>query len=140
MEEMIHSGIEIDIEQILNIYGEAQYNEILVSTKDKEYYKIAFDYVKDLRGLNKKAQQERLSKMQRNEKVKSSVVIIANSEYIDYFVNESYGMIKSTELTDYMIMDDTGFIVEVLQSDHYNPRYPNNPRYPKLIKVSLENE
>lgn len=130
MEKIMHSGIEIDIEKILNIAGLPGDCEILVRTRDKEQYKIVFDFVLDLRCFFKEDQAERLSKMQRNDRVKSSVITIDNSEYLRYTEEESYGTIMVADLTDYMISDDTGYVVELLQKTNYNPEYP------KLIKGS----
>lgn len=131
LEEIRSSGIMINIEQILQTSGGNHYYEILVRTRCKERYKIVFDNVKDLRISFKSVYLDRLVKMQSNDHVKSSVVLIAHSKYLCHFEKESSGTIPIDRIKDYMITDDAGHLIEVLDLDYYG-----NSESPKLIKIS----
>lgn len=133
MEKIKNSGIIIGIKRILQI-NVGENNEILVQAKNKEYYKIIFNNIMDLRCLSKSVYHDRLSQMQSNENVKSSVILIADSKYLGYFKHESRSTIPIDSLNDYLITDDIGCLVEVLDSAD------NNAEFPKLVKVSLNEE
>lgn len=134
MEEMKSSGIVIDIERIIKIYGGEQYYyyEILVQDRNKEYYKIIFNSVRDIRVSDKQANLDRLSKMKMNDRIKSSVVIVEPSEYARYVDKESSGTIPMGQTKDYLITDDAGCLIEILVADL------GFVKDPKLIKVDSE--
>ncbi|MBD5470023.1 MAG: hypothetical protein HDR19_02585 [Lachnospiraceae bacterium] len=114
MEILVNCNIMIDIEMIDNIQGGNQSYEIFFSSKDKSKYKIVFDSVWDLRCSIENAYIDRFSKFCHNEEQESSVLLIQNSDYIQYFEKQVSGTRPVSGLKDYILFDSVDTVMEIL--------------------------
>ena len=114
MEILLNCDIVIDIESIDGIMAGNQSYEIFFSTKNQIRYKLIFDYVWDFRCSIENAYIERSSKFCHNEKIKSSILLIQNSNYIKYFEEQVSGTRPIEKLKNYVIFDCVDTIIELL--------------------------
>ena len=114
MEKLINCDIIVDADCIEMISGANQYFEVIFSTKDKTKYKIIFDFVWDIRCSIESGYIDRASKFLHNEKEKSSVLLIEDSEYVKYFENQVSGTRPVDCIQDYILFDSVDTVVEVL--------------------------
>ena len=107
----------IHIELIELISGGNQKFEILFLTKDKEKYKLIFDFVWDMRYSIENASIERFSRFREclpEGIIDNSVYIVENSEYIKYFEKQIDGTMPITELKHYIISDSIDTTCDIL--------------------------
>lgn len=114
MESLVNCDIVIDIESIDKVLGGNQLYEILFTTINQMKYKIVFDFVWDFRCSIENAYIERCSKFCHNEKEKSSILLIQNSNYVTYFEEQVSGTRPIDELKDFILFDRVDTIIEVL--------------------------
>jgi hypothetical protein len=114
MEKLINSDLIIDIECIEMISGANQCFEIVFVANDKTKYKIAFDFVWDMRYSIENGYIDRASKFLHTEKEKSSVLLIENSEYVKYFEKQVSGTRPIDSIKNYILFDSIDTVVEVL--------------------------
>ena len=114
MERLVNCNIIIDIEHIEMISGGDQYFEIMFSTRDKEKYKLVFDFVWDMRYAIDNGYIDRFSKFVRAINQNSSVLLIQDSEYIKYFENQVSGTRPVDELKNYILYDTIDTVLEIL--------------------------
>ena len=114
MEKLINCDIIIDIAMIENISGANQYFEIIFSTKDKIKYKLIFDFVWDMRYSIENGYIDRFAQFTENEKQKSSIVLVENSQYIKYFEKQVSGTMPLDKLKDYLLFDAVDTVLEIL--------------------------
>jgi len=124
MEKLVNSDIIIDIEHIEMISGGDQYFEVVFMTKDNTKYKIVFDLVYDVRCSIESGYIDRFSKFIRAVQQKSSVLVIENSEYVNYFMNQASGTRPIQDVEDYILFDVIDTVIEVLTI-----------KKPKLVKI-----
>ncbi len=111
---MINCNIIIDIEFIEMVSGANQYFEIVFLTCEKTKYKIIFDFVWDLRYSIENGYIDRSSKFLHEEREKSSVLMIENSEYVKYFESQVSGTRPTEGIRDYILFDSVDTVVEIL--------------------------
>ncbi|HNX29824.1 MAG TPA: hypothetical protein PKN87_10520 [Syntrophomonadaceae bacterium] len=114
MEKLINCNIIIDIESIEMVSGANQYFEMVFLTSEKTKYKIIFDFVWDLRYSIENGYIDRASKFLHEEREKSSVLMIENSEYVKYFEGQVSGTRPTAGIRDYILFDSVDTVVEVL--------------------------
>lgn len=124
MEILVNCDIVVDIESIDNVSGANQEYTIYFTSSDKTKYKLVFDCVWELRCAIENAYIERSTQFKRSETKKSSVLLVENSEYIEYFANQVSGTRPLEFIKDYIIFDSIDTIVEVL-----------TVKEPQLIKI-----
>ena len=114
MESLENCGIIVDIECIDKILAGNQMCEVFFTSTNKIKYKIIFDFVWDFRCSIENAYIDRFSKFCHEEKKKSSILIINNSNYIKYFEEQVSGTLPISELKNYILFDAVDTIVELL--------------------------
>jgi hypothetical protein len=114
MEKLTNCSIILDIESIENISGGNQYYEILVLAKDKIKYKITFDFVWDIRCSIENGYIDRFTKFQREAKENSSVLLIEDSDYLNYFEKQLSGTLPINNVKSYILFDSIDTVIEVL--------------------------
>lgn len=114
MESLVNCDIFIDIESIDKIAAGNQLYEVFFTTTNHIKYKIVFDFVWDFRCSIENAYIERSSKFCHNEKEKSSILLIQNSNYVKYFEEQVSGTRPISELKNYILFDYVDTIVELL--------------------------
>jgi len=114
MEILKNCNIIIDIELIENITGSNQYFEVVFSNQNKEKYKMVFDFVWDMRYSIENGYIDRISKFVQGWKQESGVFLIENSKYIEYFESQVSGTLPTDNIKDYLIVDKTDTILEIL--------------------------
>ena len=124
METLINCDIMIDIELIEMISGRNQSFEVKFLTKDKTKYKLAFDWVWDLRYSIENGYIDRFSKFIRGVEQESSVLLVENSKYIKYFESQVSGTRPVNDLKNYIIYDTVDTVIEVLTA-----------KEPKLLRI-----
>lgn len=124
MESLVNCDIIIDIEIIDQIVAGDQLYEVFFTTTDQMKYKIVFDFVWDFRCAIENAYIDRSTKFCHNEKDKSSIFLIQDSNYIKYFEEQISGTLPIGELKNYILFDHVDTIIELLTI-----------REPVLIKI-----
>lgn len=124
MEKLINCEIITDIELIEMISGANEHFEITFLTKDKFKYRIIFASVWDMRYSIENGYIDRGSEMLHEEKEKSSVLLVENSEYVKYFEKQVSGTRPVDALKDFILFDAVDTVVEILTIEK-----------PTLIKV-----
>lgn len=114
METLVNCNIIVDIELIEKIVVKEQTCEITFSAVDKVKYKVVFNSVWDCRYAIENAYIDRGSKFLHNERKKSSILLVKDSEYIKYFEKQVSGTRPTWELKNYIIFDKVDTVVEVL--------------------------
>jgi len=114
MEKLVNCDIIIDIECIEMISGANQKFEILFVTKDKKKYKIIFDFVWDMRYSIENGYIDRFSKFIRNANKESNVLMVENSEYVEYFKKQVSGTRPVDDIKNYILFDAIDTVVEIL--------------------------
>ena len=114
MEKLKNCDIVVVIEDIETISGTGQLFEVIFTANDGAKYKFTFDSVWDFRCATENAYIERGSKFSHEEREKSSILLIENSDYIKYFKEQSSGTRPVNTLKDYIIFDAIDTVVEVL--------------------------
>ena len=114
MESLENCGIIVDIECIDKILAGNQMCEVFFTSTNKIKYKIIFDFVWDFRCSIENAYIDRSSKFCHEEKKKSSILVINNSNYIKYFEEQVSGTRPISELKNYILFDAVDTIVELL--------------------------
>lgn len=114
METLVNCDIVIDIESIDKIVGGNQLYEVFFTATNKIKYRIVFDFVWDFRCSIENAYIERSSKFCHNEKEKSSILLIQNSNYVKYFEKQISGTRPIDELKNYILFDCVDTIIELL--------------------------
>lgn len=114
METLINCDIIVNIESIDRIQGENQCYEVYFTTVDKMKYKVVFDFVWDFRCSIENAFIDRSSKFCHNEKEKSSILVIQDSNYIKYFEEQVSGTRPTEELKNYILFDAIDTVIELL--------------------------
>ena len=116
MEKLENCNIVIDIESIDKVSGGNQFYEIFFVSSQRIKYKLIFDFVWDLRCSIENAYLERASKFCHNEKEKSSVLIVKDSDYVKYFEEQVSGTRPINEIKNYILFDSVDTVIEVLTS------------------------
>lgn len=114
METLVNCDIVIDIERIDKIVGENQLYQVFFTAINQIKYRIVFDFVWDFRCSIENAYIERSSKFGHNEKEKSSILLIQNSNYVKYFEKQVSGTRPIGELKNYILFDCVDTIIELL--------------------------
>ena len=114
MESLVNCNIIIDIESIYEIVGGNQLYEVFFTATNHSKYKIVFDFVWDFRCAIENAYIDRSSKFIHNEKEKSSLLLIQNSNYVKYFEEQVSGTRPINELKNYILFDCVDTIIELL--------------------------
>lgn len=114
METLVNCDIIVKIESIDRIRGENQCYEVYFTTVDKTKYKVVFDFVWDFRCSIENAFIDRSSKFCHNEKEKSSILVIQDSNYIKYFEEQVSGTRPTGELKNYILFDAIDTVIELL--------------------------
>lgn len=91
-----------------------QLYEVFFTTTNQIKYKIVFDFVWDFRCCIENAYIERSSKFCHNEKKKSSILLIQNSNYVKYFEEQVAGTRPIGENKNYILFDCVDTIIELL--------------------------
>jgi hypothetical protein len=87
---------------------------VVVSTKNKVKQKIIFDNAWDMRYSTENGYIDRGSKFIHDEKQKSSILVIENSEYTRYFANQVSGTRPVDDIKNYILFDAVDTVVEFL--------------------------
>ena len=127
MEKLVNCNWIVDIEVISKITGGAQTYEIEFGSSDGKAYKLTFSTVWDIRCMIENACLDRSTKFCHHEQSKSSILLIQNSAYLEYFKHQVSGTRPTDELKDYIIFDKVDTIIEVLTIDD-----------PVLAEITLE--
>ena len=114
MERLVNCNIVIEIESVNQIQGGNQYYEVFFSTPENIKYKIIFNYVWDIRCSIESAFIDRASKFLHDEKKKSSILLIQNSDSIKYFEKQVSGTRPISELKNYILFDSIDTVIEVI--------------------------
>lgn len=114
MESLVNCDIIIDIESIDRIAAGNQLYEVFFTTTNQIKYKIVFDFVWDFRCAIENAYIDRFSKFCHNEKEKSSILLIQNSNYVKYFEGQVSGTRPIGGLKNYILFDCVDTIIELL--------------------------
>lgn len=114
MESLVNCDIVIDIESIDKIAAGNQLYEIFFTTTNQTKYKIVFDFVWDFRCSIENAYIDRSSKFCHNEKKKSSILLIQNSNYVKYFQEQVSGTRPIGEIKNFILFDRVDTIIELL--------------------------
>jgi hypothetical protein len=114
MERLVNSSIIIDIELIEVISGGNQNFEVLFIAKDKKKYKVIFNFVCDMRYSIENGYIDRFSKFVRKTEISSSVLLIENSKYIEYFTKQVSGTRPIDTIKNYIMYDEIDTVVEFL--------------------------
>lgn len=125
MESLVNCDIVIDIEIIDKIVAGNELYEVFFTSTNQIKYKIVFDFVWDFRCSIENAYIDRSSKFCHNEKEKSSILLIQNSNYIKYFEEQVSGTRPISELKDYILCDSVDTVIELLTI-----------KEPLLVKIS----
>ncbi len=114
MEKLENCEFIIDIETIDRIMSGNQLYEIYFTSTDKIKYKFVFNFVWDFRCSIENAYIDRFTKFCHNEKEKSSILLIKNSNYVKYFEKQVSGTRPINEIKNYILFDRVDTIIEVL--------------------------
>ena len=114
MELLVNCNIVIDIESIDKILAGNQLYEVFFTSTNQTKYKIVFDFVWDFRCSIENAYIDRSSKFCHNEKEKSNILLIQNSNYVKYFEKQVSGTRPISELKNYILFDSVDTIIELL--------------------------
>ena len=117
MEKLKNCDIIIDIEIIENISGGDQAFEIVFVTKEKEKYKIVFDFVWDMRYSIENASIERFCEFRKclpDGIIDNGIYIVEESEYIKYFEHQVSGTRPVDELKHYILCDRVDTTLDIL--------------------------
>lgn len=114
METLLNCDIVIDIESIDKIVAGNQRYEVFFTTTNQIRYKMVFDFVWDFRCSIENAYIDRFSKFCHNEKKKSSILLIQDSNYIKYFEEQVSGTRSISKLKNYILFDCVDTIIELL--------------------------
>ena len=114
MEKLENCNIVIDIESIDKISGGNQTYEVFFISKENIKYKIIFDFVWDIRCSIESAYIDRSSKFCHNERQKSSVLLMKDSDYIKFFEDQVSGTRPVDEIKNYILFDSIDTVIEVL--------------------------
>lgn len=117
MEKLLNCDLIVDIERIDSISGANEAYEIFFTAKNRKKFKLAFDFVWDIRCAIENAYIDRFSKFDKSAVKASSVVLIQDSEYIKYFAEQSSGTRPINDLKDYLIFDAVNTVIEVLSAE-----------------------
>lgn len=127
MERLINCNIIIDIECIEKISGSNQYFEVLFWAKDKQKYKLEFNFVWDMRCSIENASIERFCRFREylpEGIIDNSIYTVEDSEYIKYFEKQVDGTRPTDKLKHYILNDSIDTILDILTT-----------KEPKLIKA-----
>ena len=83
-------------------------------SKENIKYKIIFDFVWDIRCSIESAYIDRSSKFCHNERQKSSVLLMKDSDYIKFFEDQVSGTRPVDEIKNYILFDSIDTVIEVL--------------------------
>ena len=114
MEKLENCNIIIDIESIDKVSGRNQFYEIFFVSSEKIKYKIIFDFVWDFRCSIENAYIDRASKFCHNERKKSSVLLVKDSNYVKYFEEQVSGTRPINDIKNYILFDSIDTVIEVL--------------------------
>ena len=114
MEKLENCNIIIDIESIDKVSGRNQFYEIFFVSSEKIKYKIIFDFVWDFRCSIENAYIDRASKFCHNEREKSSVLLVKDSNYVKYFEEQVSGTRPINDIKNYILFDSIDTVIEVL--------------------------
>lgn len=114
MEKLENCNIVIDIESIDKVSGGNQFFEVFFVSSDKIKYKIIFDFVWDFRCSIENAYIDRASKFCHNEREKSSVLLVKDSNYVKYFEEQVSGTRLTNDIKNYILFDSIDTVIEVL--------------------------
>lgn len=114
MESLVNCDIVINIESIDRIVAGNQLYEVYFTATDQVCYKIVFDFVWDFRCSIENAYLERSSKFCHNEKKRSSILLVQNSNYVKYFEEQVSGTRPINEIKNFIVFDCVDTIIEVL--------------------------
>lgn len=114
METLVNCNIIADIESIDKVSGGNQEYEVYFTSVNKEKYKLLLDCVWEFRCAIENAYIDRASKFEHKETQKSSVLLVQNSQYIEYFEKQVSGTRPVDNVRDYIIFDSTDTIIEIL--------------------------
>lgn len=114
MEKLENCKFIIDIETIDRIMSGNQLYEIYFTSTNKIKYKFVFNFVWDFRCSIENAYIDRFTKFCHNEKEKSSILLIKNSNYVKYFEKQVSGTRPINEIKNYILFDRVDTIIEVL--------------------------
>ena len=127
MEILKNCDTIIHIELIESISGGNQEFEVLFLTKEKEKYKLTFDFVWDMRYSIENASIERFCRFREHLPegiIDNSVYMVEGSEYIKYFEKQVDETMPIHELKHYIISDSIDTTLDVL-----------TVKVPTLIKI-----
>lgn len=114
MENLENCNIVIDIESIDKVSGGNQFFEVFFVSSDKIKYKIIFDFVWDFRCSIENVYIDRASKFCHNEREKSSVLLVKDSNYVKYFEEQVSGTRLTNDIKNYILFDSIDTVIEVL--------------------------
>ena len=117
MESLKNCDMIIHIELIELISGGNQKFEVLFLTKNKEKYKLVFDFVWDMRYSIENASIERFCRFRERLPegiIDNGVYMVEDSEYIKYFEKQVDETISIDEINHYIISDSIDTTLDVL--------------------------
>ena len=119
MQNLKNCNFTLDIELIELISGGNQEFEIIFSTKNKEKYKIIFDFVYDMRFSIENASIDRFYEFRKclpEGLIENGIYIVENSEpeYFSYFEHQVYRTYPVDELKHYILSDNIYTTVDIL--------------------------
>jgi len=117
VQRLSNCKIETEIVEIEGISGADQYFEIEVLDSDGRRSKLVFDFVWDMSYYHHGDTQERVhSLLQGSEKglARSSIYVVEESNYIEYFKDQVSGTRPTDKLTHYLVIDALGASVDIL--------------------------
>jgi len=117
MQRLKNCDITLDIELITLISGGNQKFEILFLAKDKETYKLIFDFVWDMRYSIENASIDRFCEFRKclpEGLIDNSIFKVENSEYVQYFEQQTSGTRPIDALEHYIISDGIDTTIDIL--------------------------
>ncbi len=114
MESLSNCHLLIDIEfieQVLSKDGLLEIHLVLVGKKSCVIY---FDRVWDYRCSIEAACIARFANFIRKSDSNSSILIVNDSEYIKYFISQSFGTRPTNSLVEYIVFDKVDTVISVL--------------------------
>lgn len=118
---------------ITNITGDNMIYSIIFKTRDKDYYKLTFCNVIDIRSSIENVNLDRNYEVKKGSV--SDISIIEDSEIIEEFKGGTFELIQGpSNLKHYYITDSTDTVVDVIEDD-----YPTSQK-PKIEKIKLEDD
>ena len=114
MEKLVNCKHIMDIEFIEGFSGGNEGLSLNVVLSNKTKKRITFDRIWDFRYCIENAVVYRGTQFGREDDMKSSILIVENSEYIKYFEQQVSGTLPVDKLKEYIIFDKVDTVISAL--------------------------